>query len=295
MTFLTSKVQVHSLANVARYSPGAIYGPRLMTTYEFVWLFEGAVLWEILDVDGRAAESHRLTPGVMALAPIGSTERNQWDPIRGGSHGYVHFELPSEVDASKWPRSRPMADCPPMAALADSLFRIGAAGEGRAYERSAQVIGLMLELFLSSPSSVAAGRATVLGERVARYVRQVWLDDGVRIIGIAEIAEGIGVSPGYLSRSFRARFAMGPAGALELIRLGRAAVSLQRTSMLLAEIAAQNGFTDEYHLSKRFARVYGVPPGAYRRRHADDEPLQPIVAAGIVPLWNAILIDVPLR
>jgi transcriptional regulator GlxA family with amidase domain len=153
----------------------------------------------------------------------------------------------------------------------------------------------MLELFLSSPSSVAAGRATVLGERVARYVRQVWLDDGVRIIGIAEIAEGIGVSPGYLSRSFRARFAMGPAGALELIRLGRAAVSLQRTSMLLAEIAAQNGFTDEYHLSKRFARVYGVPPGAYRRRHADDEPLQPIVAAGIVPLWNAILIDVPLR
>jgi AraC family transcriptional regulator len=207
----------------------------------------------------------------------------------------VHFDLPSAVDASKWPRSRPLSEFPPLAALADSLFHIGTAGEGIAHERSAQVVGLMLELFLFGPSREPDGRDTILIDGVAQYVRQVWLEGGVRIIGVAELANALGVSPGHLSRSFRDRYGVGPAGGLELIRLGRVAVSLQRTSMLLAEIAGQNGFTDEFHLSKRFARVYGVPPGAYRRRHADDEPLQPIIAAQLMPLWNAVLTHAPIR
>jgi AraC family transcriptional regulator len=289
MTFLTSAVEVRSVANVARYPAGAIYGPRVMTSYEFVWLFEGSDMWETLDAHGTAIESHRLAPGVMALSPLGLAERHCWDPVGGGAHGYIHFDLPAAVTASQWPRTRVMSECPPLAALADSLFDIGAASAGVAHERTAQVIGLMLELFLSEQSSERGGRATILTDRVAHYVRQTWLQGGVRIVGITELANALGTSPGYLSRRFSDRYGVGAARGLELIRLARAAVSLQRTSMVLAEIAGQNGFTDEYHLSKRFARVYGVPPGAYRRRHSDDEPLQPIIAAQLMPLWNAVL------
>ena len=181
MTFLTSVVEVRSLANVARYPPGAIYGPRVMTSYEFVWLLEGSATWEILGSDGVTIASHRLTPGVMALAALGSAERYRWDPLRASSHGFVHFDLPSAVDASAWPRSRPMSECPPLAALADSLFDTGAAGEGIAHDRSARIVGLMLELFLSGPQNERAGRTADLTDRVADYVRQVWLAGGVRI------------------------------------------------------------------------------------------------------------------
>lgn len=294
MTFVTTSVEVRSLVNIARYAPGEIFGPRVMTSHEFVWLREGSATWEILGSGGGVTETHRLIPGVMALAPHGVAERWVWDAARPSSHAFVHFDLPPEVDASAWARTRAMSECPPLAALADSLFAIGSAGEDIAPIRSGQVIGLMLELFLAGPVVLRQGAAASLSDRVAEYVRGTWLEGGIRIVGIAELAGAVGVSAGHLSRSFHDRYGVGPAGALELIRLGRVAVSLQRTSMLLAEIARGSGFTDEFHMSRRFSRIYGVPPGAYRRAHLDAEPLQPIIAARLMPLWNAVLTHTPV-
>src|SRR6478736_7877329 len=67
MTFVTTSVEVRSLVNIARYAPGEIFGPRVMTSHEFVWLREGSATWEILGSGGGVTETHRLIPGVMAL------------------------------------------------------------------------------------------------------------------------------------------------------------------------------------------------------------------------------------
>jgi hypothetical protein len=151
MTFLTSSVEVHSLVNIANYSPGATFGPRVMTSFEFVWVLEGSAAWSILGANGEVVEANRLVPGVMALSSIGSSERYEWDPAQASAHAFVHFELPAGIDASGWPRTRTVSDCPPLGALADSLFDLAVTDECAARGRSSLVIGLMLEVFLAGP------------------------------------------------------------------------------------------------------------------------------------------------
>ena len=295
MTFLTSSVEPLSLVNIANYSPGAAFGPRVIASFEFVWVLEGSAIWSILGADGEAVETHLLGPGVVALSSIGSSERYDWDQNQASSHAFVHFELPAGIDTSRWPRTRTVSDYPLLGALADSLFDLAATDESTARGRSSQVIGLMLDVFLAGPISGLVGRAPRATDRAIAYVRTAWSTSGMRIVAIAEIAGALNISPGHLSRSFRDRFGIGPASAFELVRLARAAVALQRTSSTLAEIAAECGFTDEYHLSRRFSRLYGSPPGAYRRRHPDTEPLAPIIERRLMTLWNTLVTGATAR
>jgi AraC-like DNA-binding protein len=259
-----------------------------MTTFEFVWMLEGSSTWDTLDMDKAVVVSHRLTPGVVALSTLGTTERYRWDPVRPSAHAFVHFELPHVIDASSWPRTRTMSECPPLGALADALFDVALADQRTAHRRTAQIIGLMLDLFLDPPPS-SAGAGPDVTDRAIAAVRAVWSANGPRIVGIEQLADDVGVSAGYLSRSFAARFGLGPSAALELIRLGRAAVALQRSSSTLSRIAAECGFTDEFHLSRRFRRVYALPPGAYRRAGAPGDPLSPIIERKLMPLWNGLV------
>jgi AraC-like DNA-binding protein len=289
MTFLASPVRFHAQANIVDYPPGAVYGPRVNPTFEFVWVLHGAFTWEVIDAAGEAISSHRLTPGLAGLSTPGTFERYRCDPAQAGSHAFVHFELQGAPDTSDWPRTRLMSECPPLGVLADGLFDIALVDKSTAQRRTEQAIGLMLDAFLDSPMrpSTAAPDAT---DRAMVAVRAMWARDGVRIAPVADIAHEVGVSTGYLSRSFTARFGLGPSAALELIRLGRVAVALQRTSSTLARIAADNGFTDEFYLSRRFSRVYGMPPGAYRRHRADADPLTPIIERRLTPLWNGLVL-----
>lgn len=101
------------------------------------------------------------------------------------------------------------------------------------------------------------------------------------------MADAARVSSGHLSREFRAEFSVSPASALELVRLGRAAIALQRSTLHLEDIAREAGFTNPYHFSKRFSVAYGLPPGRYRRAAMLDDPLAPLTTAGLLALWTA--------
>ncbi|MBT2586527.1 AraC family transcriptional regulator [Arthrobacter sp. ISL-95] len=109
-------------------------------------------------------------------------------------------------------------------------------------------------------------------KRTVAYVRAVWSSGGLRVVPIKEIAEALNISSGHVSRSFRDCFGLGPAGGLEIVRLTQAAIALQRTSSTLGEIAAGCGFDDEYHLSRRFSRIYGSP--------RCEDPLDSVKASG---------------
>jgi AraC family transcriptional regulator len=98
----------------------------------------------------------------------------------------------------------------------------------------------------------------------------------------------VGVSSGHLSREFHKQFRTGIAGALEIVRLASAAITLQRTNLNLAEVADATGFADAYHFSHRFSSAYGEPPGRFRRR-LDADPLEPLERAGLGPVWSATL------
>lgn len=282
-------IRVPLLPNVATFAPGSTFGPRMMESFELVWVLQGSATWTILDDTGDTAESIALTPGLMALSTPKTAEHYRWAPEVRSVHAYVHFEADAIEDTSRWPRVRSLAQYPLLGVLAEALFHASGAVSSATDDRLSQLVRLMLQDFLHEPVPTVEVPGSGVPDRVVQHVRSVWSADGLRLVTIAEIAGALSVSHGHVSRAFRDQFGLGPAAALEMVRLCCAAVSLQRTSLSLAEIAAECGFSDEYHMSRRFSRLYGTAPGSYRRRHRDSDPLTPLLERRLLPLWGALI------
>jgi transcriptional regulator GlxA family with amidase domain len=110
-----------------------------------------------------------------------------------------------------------------------------------------------------------------------------------------ELAAASNVSVGHLFRVFRTEYGCGPARALELVRLARSAVALQRSNASLAEIARQGGFANAYHFSRRFSAAYRMPPGAYRALGLGPDPLATVRAAGLLPVTAPLMSSTPVK
>ena len=115
----------------------------------------------------------------------------------------------------------------------------------------------------------------------------------LRVLSADELAEAAGVSVGHLFRVFRAEYGCGPIRAIELVRLARSAVALQRSNASLGVVAAQHGFANAYHFSRRFAQAYGMPPGAFRRQRLSPDPLEPVRQARLISFAAPLLSTVP--
>jgi AraC family transcriptional regulator len=99
-----------------------------------------------------------------------------------------------------------------------------------------------------------------------------WLDKAVELLhdryledlSIADVANGVGVHPVHLARSFRLHFRCSPGEFTRFCRLERAARMLTRSDRPLSEIALESGFGDQSQFSRAFARDLGIAPGEYR-------------------------------
>ncbi|SDT27656.1 Helix-turn-helix domain-containing protein [Microlunatus soli] len=278
---------------LADYPPGAVFGPRVLHSWEFVWLLEGSATWDWQRAGG--SDQMVLRPGMLALATVGMRDRLRWDPDRASRHAYVHFDLDlaGDGDASGWmagtgwPAVRDFAEVPLLASLCDYLIELAERDDPAAIERAVEVLTLLLKVFLDGP---VRGAESDLGRHLSAavdHVRRVWLD-GVRIVTVDDLSTATGLSAGHLHRLFRDRYGCGPARALELIRLARAAVALQRSNQSLAEIATGSGYTNAYHFSRRFTGVYGLRPGAFRKQGEEIDPYQPVRDAGLLPIAHRL-------
>lgn len=96
-----------------------------------------------------------------------------------------------------------------------------------------------------------------------RRVRELIEDRLTDNISLDELAAHAALSPYHLLRVFRKAVGMTPHVYRTQQRLIRAK-ALLAAGIPIAEVAAQTGFTDQSHLTRRFKQAYGVPPGAYR-------------------------------
>jgi len=85
-------------------------------------------------------------------------------------------------------------------------------------------------------------------------------------ITLTQLATLSGVSPFHLSRLFRARYGLPPYMYLEMVRVHRAQEMLRRGDPI-SQIAFATGFSDQSHLTRRFKRVVGIPPGQYAKTY----------------------------
>lgn len=267
-----------------------------MTDYELVWVLSGSATWT---VQSEQTHTNVLVPGSLALARAQTVDRYDWDPSRESSHAFVHFEIirPDgggqwNDDEEHWPLVRSMLGGSPLAGLTQYLLAIAGSEHPLARERSDEILGLVVDLFVRGPFGVTAHEITsahVL--RALQHVRSVWRAEGTRILALEDLADAAGVTSGHLSREFREEFGRGSGfvSALELIRLGTAAVALQRTNLSLDEIASDAGFTNPYHFSHRFSLAYEIAPGRFRRAAGEAiDPLEPLERRGLMAAWHVV-------
>jgi transcriptional regulator GlxA family with amidase domain len=103
----------------------------------------------------------------------------------------------------------------------------------------------------------------VRDERVARAL--LWMEQHLAApIKISRVASELGMSERSLERLFRSRLNETPQQTYLRIRLRHAKWMLENTSMSPSSIAAELGFVDSSHMSRRFKSCYHALPSAFR-------------------------------
>jgi len=98
-------------------------------------------------------------------------------------------------------------------------------------------------------------------------------DPEERRVGLKGMARHLGVSFETFRKGFRAVTGKPPARYRAEKLVEEAARLLARGQWSSKEIAERLGFADEFHFSKRFKQVVGVPPREFRRRMAGEKTL----------------------
>jgi AraC family transcriptional regulator len=278
---------------VADYPAGATFGPRELFDEEFIWLLRGSAVWTVQSGWGQPGEQIELQPGMLALSKLGTVDHLRWDADSISTHGYAHFTIKNADHLGPretWPRVRDMTAAPVLSGLTTYLLELASLPGEQAAHRTDELLALLLDLFVTGPfgASPLDGLPDVL-IAIIDATRTLWIAEGMRIVSVEELANLVAVSSGHIFRLFREHYGVGPARALELVRLVRAATWLQRSNSTLAEIAARAGFANAYHFSRRFSAAYGSAPGAFRRRGATADPYEILRSPELVSLAQVLL------
>ncbi|UQZ90445.1 hypothetical protein C4J81_15015 [Deltaproteobacteria bacterium Smac51] len=83
-------------------------------------------------------------------------------------------------------------------------------------------------------------------------------------LSITAIASAVGVNTRQLARLFARNLHDSPSGFYRKLRLWRVNWLLKHSTKSSAEIAAECGFVDGAHLSRRYKEMFGLPPGQDR-------------------------------
>jgi len=140
------------------------------------------------------------------------------------------------------------------------------AGELRAEDTAAPLAaeGFALELLAATTRETRAQRTHARPPAWLRSAEELLRARLADRIGLAELAETVGVHPAYLARAFRAHYGLSVGEYGRRLRLAWAAAELARGEAPLAEVAANAGFADQSHFTRVFRRHVGITPARYR-------------------------------
>jgi AraC family transcriptional regulator len=95
-----------------------------------------------------------------------------------------------------------------------------------------------------------------------------------RSLPVTEVASAVNLSVTQLTRLFRDATGMTPGAYLHRLRMQRARILLERTTLSVAEVMAQVGISDRSHFARDFRRAHGTNPRTLRvLTHPDRAPV----------------------
>lgn len=136
-------------------------------------------------------------------------------------------------------------------------------------DRTAAKARLLRARALAEPAPAETDlRARASAGLSAWRTRQVidFIDANIgRVIYTAELAGAAKMSTSQLNRALKSTFGLSPADFIMHRRLALARRLMLETDDRLAVVAQACGLCDQAHLSRAFCKVYGAPPGRWRR------------------------------
>ena len=100
-----------------------------------------------------------------------------------------------------------------------------------------------------------------LVELAREYVEEHYYEN----LMLADVAQKVGISAGYLSTLFQKQLSKGLIDYLNEVRIEYACTYLQQNYLKTYEIAYKVGFKDEKYFSKVFKKIKGQSPSEYRK------------------------------
>ena len=166
----------------------------------------------------------------------------------------------------------PVLDDPYTVGLVHQILR--AADEGNALAADTLLRVAVTRLLRLNGGPLPQRAVPKAGGRVAARARAVLEARMAEPPTLEQLARELGTSPFALLRAFRGAYGMPPHAWLTDARV-RQARRLLDAGTAPAEAAVAVGFTDQPHLNRHFARIVGVPPGAYQRERKNVQDAGP--------------------
>jgi AraC family transcriptional regulator len=130
--------------------------------------------------------------------------------------------------------------------------------------------GLALELMAAMHRCQQSGE----DRRHANWLKSVreMIHDRFRDnVSLCELAANANVHPVYLARAFRKHFHCTVGEYVRHLRITKACEELSTSKASMVDIADQNGFSDQSHLSRLIKQHTGMSPGAIRKKKTNAQ------------------------
>ncbi|GHH87743.1 AraC family transcriptional regulator [Streptomyces sulfonofaciens] len=238
-----------------------------------------AAITEGVEIFHHGGADRYAGPGALALVNPDTAHTGRAGVPEGWRYGAVYPapELVAEIAADTTALrgtpgfATPVLDDPYSADLVHQVLR--AADEGNALAADTLLRVVVTRLLRLNGGTPPQRPPSSAGARIAARARAVLEERMTDPPTLDSLAADLGTSPFALLRAFRASYGMPPHTWLTDARVRRARRLLD-AGTAPAQAAVDVGFTDQPHLTRHFARIVGVPPGAYQRerKNVQDRP-----------------------
>lgn len=191
-------------------------------------------------------------PGTLAWTPPGI------DVFSESPQGGEYLVLRWQEEGASPRRRQEWRGHRPAASLGAALRRAMISGDDRL---ALQELALRFKALIAEPARDAAGP-----RRRYRALLEAIEESFDQPIGLGEMAALCGQSELAFLRGFIAAIGQTPHAYLTARRIAAARRLLSQTSLPLAMVAADCGFSHQSHLGTAFRAATGLTPGEYRRR-----------------------------
>jgi AraC-like DNA-binding protein len=208
---------------------------------------------------------HRLQPGSVFSYGPGIAQEIATDPKQPLVKYFIDFSGTKSVGMLAASRLQPGAVAsvfPPgeIAPLFDEIIRNGLRGTPGADEICARLLEALV-LKVAEARAPLPGHETLAFatyQHCREHIRQHFL----RLRSVAQVAEECHLDDTYLCRLFQRFDQQSPYRFLIRLKMNHAAERLQLPAAMVKQVAEETGFANQFHFSRVFKSVFGLPPRA---------------------------------